>query len=505
MNKELQIKNGFIYALTSVVGNFIPIVTFPIFTRILSKEDYGILALAQIYAVFMSSLANFGLILGYERNFFQYKNDKQSAQLLYSTLCMVTANFLFFLILTLIFKEKLAQWIIGSAEHAHLLFWVFCSTIVISFKQYYLMYFKNTENAKAVAKYTIDESLLGMAFSIFFVAYLKTGVVGLAYGQLLASLIVLTVLMVRFLGKLPFDFSWLILQESLKISYPLTPRIFLGIVSNQFDKYVLGLLTSIGGVGVYSIGQKFANIVFTFMTAIQNVFSPQVYKKMFELGDEGGKAVGTYLTPFFYISIAVGLFISLFSEEIFFVLTPPSYHGAVPIVMVLAMLYGSYFFGKQPQLIFAKKTYITSLLTMFSITLNILLNIPFVMKWGAIGAAWGTFLAGLISGTISFFIAQHYYNIKWEYRKIIAIIGTFFFSSIFTLILLEMQLSYYLRLSFKLSSLFFYIFIGIRIHVLTWQNVLAVKKTFLRREIDLASETRASDENENKKIGFVNF
>ena len=67
--KEQQIRNSFIYLLPTGIGNLIPILTLPIFTRILTKEDYGVLALAQVYAIFVSGLANFGLTIGYERNF----------------------------------------------------------------------------------------------------------------------------------------------------------------------------------------------------------------------------------------------------------------------------------------------------------------------------------------------------------------------------------------------------------------------------------------------------
>jgi len=55
---------------------------------------------------------------------------------------------------------------------------------------------------------------------------------------------------------------------------------------------------------------------------------------------------------------------------------------------------------------------------MVSIGSNIALNIPFIMKWGALGAAWATLLAGLISGSIYFLVSQHYYEIRWEYKNI---------------------------------------------------------------------------------------
>jgi O-antigen/teichoic acid export membrane protein len=293
---------------------------------------------------------------------------------------------------------------------------------------------------------------------------------------LLASLAVFSALVFRFMRLLPPAFNWPILKDSLKLSYPLTPRIFLGVIGSQFDKYMIGLLGSIGGVGIYSIGQSVSYGVFTYMTAIQNVFSPQVYKRMFQLGDKGGEAVGQYLTPFAYLSILFGLLISIFSEEIIFILTPESYHGATDIVIILSMLYGSYFFGKHPQLIFAKKTYLSSVLTVISIVLNVAINIPFIMKWGAVGAAWGTLTAGLISGVISFVISQRYYEIKWEYRKIGAIFIIFFGASIGMILLKNAMIGYEFRLIFKGLALASYLYLGMMLNVVNKQNYLLVKK-----------------------------
>ena len=45
-----------------------------------------------------------------------------------------------------------------------------------------------------------------------------------------------------------------------------------------------------------------------------------------------------------------------FSKEIRYFLAPKEYQGASQIVILLSILYASYFFGKQNQLIFAKKT-----------------------------------------------------------------------------------------------------------------------------------------------------
>lgn len=480
-SKERQIKNSFIYQLPIITCSILSLVALSIFTRILTREDYGVLALAQIYAIFAIGLANFGMAGVYDRNYFQYRSDRlQTAKLLYSTLLFVILNFLFLAGLTFVFRGALSKLIIGSAEHGNILFWAFCAQFFVGVNYYYLTYFKNSETAKEFTVFTIVTSLINLIVSLFLVAYLRIGVIGLVYAQLCSGAIIFSVLSYKFTAKLKPLFSKSILIESLKISYPLTPRIFLGVINTQFDKYMIGLLATIGGVGIYSVGQKVSNMIFTFMTAIQNVFSPQVYKRMFDMKDKGGEAIGKYLTPFAYVSISVALFVSLLSEELISVLAPPSYHGAIDIVIILSMYYGFLFFGKLNgnQLIFTKKTHITSLLTMISIALNVGFNIPFIMKWGAIGAAWGTLLAGLISGSISFVVSQHYYEIKWEWRSIGAIFLTFFVSSILVLLLRDTNVDYYIRLIVKLISMSIYVYIGVEIKLIIPENFMLAKRMF---------------------------
>jgi len=476
-NKEQQIKNSFIYLLPIITGSILPFVSLSIFTRILTREDYGVLALAQVYALFVSGLANFGMTAAYDRNYFQYRsNPLETAKLLYSILLFVTLNFLFLAALTFVFRGTLSKLIVGSAEHGNILFWAFCNQFFVGVNYYYLTYFKNSETAKDFAIYTIAVSITNLIISVFLVAYLRIGVIGLVYGQLCSGLIIFSVLSYKFLTTLLPSFSKSILIESLKISYPLTPRIFLGVISTQFDKFMIGLLATVGGVGIYSIGQRVSNAIFIFMTAIQNVFSPQVYKKMFDLQEKGGEEIGRYLTPFAYVCISVALLASLFSEEIISILTPPSYHGAIDIVIILSMFYGFLFFGKLNgnQLIFTKKTHIISLLTLASICLNVGFNIPFIMKWGAIGAAWGTLLAGLISGSISFAVSQRYYEIKWEYENL-AWIYSIFFCAAFTVITMRYYTVLYpWRLSAKVIFLLLYVFLGVRLNIISRENVRIV-------------------------------
>jgi O-antigen/teichoic acid export membrane protein len=484
LNKEQQLKNSVLYLLPVVIGSLLPVFVLPIFTRILSKEDYGVLALANVYAIFVNGFANFGMTEAYKRNYFEYRdNSLKTGQLLYSTLMFVILNFLFLATLTFFFKGRISELIMGSSAHGAILFWAFCAQFFNGISYYYLSYFRNSENAKNFVAYTIAATMLNIGIAFFLVVFLRIGVIGLVFSQLFSGAIVFGMLSYKFVRSIsPYlSLSKPILYESLKLSYPLTPRVFLGVISSQFDKYMIGLLASIGGVGIYSIGQRVATMVFTFMTAISNVYQPQVLKRMFAQGADGGKVIGQYLTPFAYISVSVAIMMALFSEEIITILTPQSYHGAVDIVTVLSMYYGFLFFGTQSQLLFAKKTHLVSLLSVSSIGFNVLLNIPFIMKWGAIGAAWATFLASLISGSISLAVSQHYYKIKWEYGKLMSVYFVFFGTAILTFLLRHLEIPYEYRAILKSICAVSYLYLGVRLKVITLENLGIVKNMILSK------------------------
>jgi O-antigen/teichoic acid export membrane protein len=475
--KQRQIRDSVLYMLPLVASNLFPFLTLPIFTRILTKEDYGILALAQVYAVFVSGLANFGMSLSYERNYFQYRESPlESAQLMFSSLAFVVANCAVLGTLTYLFRNILAEKIIGAPGYGDILFYAFLSNCMVNFTAYYQIYFRNTGKAFHYVGFAVAMSLLNLIASLYLVAFLRVGVIGLVYAHLVASGVAFLIMTAMFVRTFPVSLNRAILRESIRISYPLTPRIFMGAVSQQFDKYMIGLLSTLGSVGVYRIGQQVAFLVFSYMTQLENVFIPQTYRRMFDLKEKGKEATGQYLTPFFYVSIAMALMVSLFAEEAISILTPSSFHGAIDIVIILSMYYGFLFFGKitGTQLLYMKKTHITSLLTFFSLGLNIGLNIPFIMKWGALGAAWGTCIAGILSSTISFLVAQRYYGIKWEYPKIGAIL-LIFFSSAILMVLLRDLVHYPFRLTIKLAFIMFYIYFGVKIRVITPENLYLLK------------------------------
>lgn len=481
-SREQQVRNSVIYLLPVIVASTIPLMTLPIYTRALAREEYGAWALSLAYASFITGLANFGLTLGYERNFFEHREGKGPAQLLYTTLAFVLAAFALCAGITWTFRRAIASAIVGSESRDSLLVCTMCAHAVMSLKTYYLTFFRNTGQARAHVWYSVDELVGASVLGVVFVAWLKIGVIGIPLGQLIASLAVITALSWRFMRELPVSLNPALLKDELAISYPLTPRILLGVAGSQIDKYFLRLLGTVAGVGIYTVGQRLAQIVFAYMTALENVFGPQVYQRMFNGGPEGGRSIGAYLTPFAYLSTLAALGLGLFAEEAIILLTQPEYYGAIPVAGILCLHYGVMFFGKLPQLMYAKKSGIISMLTFVSLTLNAVINLVFIRRWGAMGAAAGTLVAGMLSISIALVLGQRYYRIHWQYSSLAWIFGVLFAGVIVTVWMHDAGVAYLPRLAAKGAALAVYALVGVQLGIISREN-FGVARDALQRKL----------------------
>lgn len=428
VEKKGGLANGCFYLLPPLFSGLLPLLTLPFFSRALTPDDFGAYALAQVYALFVSGLVNMGLPTAYERNYHEAPmNVRFQGQLLYGVLLWVLGLFGLTAALTWFMRGVIADFVMGDGTQGGLLFWCTCAAFAVSFKHYFLLYFRNTENAAGFAYFSVAELVGNVAWSMLFVLGLGTGVVGLAWGQFIASATVLVVLVLQFVHRVPFELSWTPLRDSVRLALPLTPMLLFRVVGNQADKYLLGLLGSIGGVGLYSIGQRFGGVVFTWMNALQNLFSPQIYRRMFTMApDEGGKSIGRYLTPFAWLSVGGALGIVLFVREVLMALTPPSFHDAYPAAIVLALYNAVLFFGKIPQLAYARRTHISAALSIAGTLLTLGCCAAGIRMWGTMGAAWGVLGAGVLICVAGFVAGQKAYYIRWEYGRLVAIYGYLF-------------------------------------------------------------------------------
>jgi O-antigen/teichoic acid export membrane protein len=469
---DKNVKNTALYLLQIFVSGILVLVLMPIISRYLLPIELGKFVLAQVYTGLAVGIANFGILTGYERNFFIFeKSIDQSSKLISSALIFVLINLLLLMAIVYVFQLEISSIIFQNDYPRNLLIIVLIGTSTTSLSQFYLTYLKNSGLAINFIKYTITSAIIYFIIAVLTLIQTDLGPMSLAYAWAISNSVLLLMLFIKVGRGLPFKFDSKILVEMLKISLPLTPRVFFGYLNTQFDKILLGFIGSTGSVGIYHLGQTLALTIFQFMTGLGRVFQPEVYRKLFAAKhSSGSNEIHTYLLPFFYLSILIAISVALFSKELVILMFNNTYIQANIIIIILSMYYASMFFGKiiGMQLIFAKKTHLTTLLMFVGIAINVGLNIPFIIYWGIEGAAWATTISGIIMTIIGYFVAQKYAFISWQWRQI-NLIHLFFILSVIWSILdynKWIEFGFLFSLIIKFFLLFSYLLLGIKLKII---------------------------------------
>ena len=378
-------------------------------------------------------------------------------------------------ILIYFYKDNIALWIIQNNKYGLLLFITFLGLVFQSCGNYYLSFLKNTGNAKLNVGIVLITSIIGFILNIYFVSVLKIGPIGLSFGLLISNAIIFIAVTTYFLKLMGFGLKPTLLFNSLKLSLPLVPTGVISIIGKSFDKYIISVLASVGGVGTYAISHKISNLSFTFMTTIQKVYSPIVYQKMFSSNSmDGDNGIGKYLTPFAYFSVAAAFFVSLFSEEALIILAPQEYLKGLSVINIFCISFSISFFAKQPQLMYAGKTGIQSILSIINFIITVVVLYLFVNKFGIMGAAIGNLIVSIIYNALLIRQGQKYYKIDYEWIKLVIIYTMLAFTSISVLILYSLELAYLYRFIIKIIYLGIFIKIGFYLKILTKENLLLI-------------------------------
>lgn len=478
-----KIINSFLYLIPSIGGVVLPLITFPLFTKLIPISDFGNLALLQIFASFIISLINFGLPFSFERNFFELNDIKKRIAFLYTTLLFILISFSICFFLILIFSEYLSLFITGSHSNKNLLILSFISTGISSFKSYFLIYFKNMENAKKYVIYTIDENLFTFVFSIIFVLIFHFGIYGIVYGQLFSSLFVFILLIHRFIEKYSFSLDLSSFKDALIISLPLTPRSIINLIGQQVDKFIAGKLDNSYSVGILSFAQKISNGIFILVTAFQNVWGPKVYKLMFSKDKNANETISKLLTPFFYFSLIPALLVNLFSKEIAHILFKNinDYKLLSKMIILFTILQASIFFNKQNQLLFKKHTRELSFLALLAICITFLSNFIAMKYFGLNGLMWSIFFSGIFNISLFFYRSQKAYRIIWNKKLYFTLYLYFTFASLFQILVIDYDLRIQYKVLYNFSIILFFLFLGFIFNIINKSMIKETIKIFTER------------------------
>ncbi|WDE05010.1 oligosaccharide flippase family protein [Thalassomonas viridans] len=392
MSNQL-IKHSMIYSLFQLFMIFAGLISFPILTKSLTTEEYGILGLITVT---LSMLASFGK-LGIQHGIVRYREDYEKTTFISNiTYLAILGPFALALVL-MAFSLLLYRLDYIPPDYIDIVLIVIFLAFAEQIRNFIVNYFISVQESALVAKIRIMSKLITMIFTLSVVVLILASAKGFVYGFLVAEIIVFSLTL--YIAKRQELFAGINLSRvSAKIYKPLLlfsiPLLGLEMVSmlHAFvDRYLIKYFMEARFLGYYSAYYNMATMLAALIIGgLTTAIVPAYLKTWNEQGREKTEALLNRifnLLLLMYPIIVISLWVV--SKELFELLTTKEYVAYAYLLPLIAM--GVLLQSAMPLFsagLKIKKASMTMFYcVIFSAVLNLVLNLIFIPLYGLTAAA----------------------------------------------------------------------------------------------------------------------
>lgn len=436
MRKFLNIaKDMSFITLAVILSGIVGLVTLPIYTRLIDPTEFGLYALATATLGFLLMFLPMGIATAAFRFYFEYEK-KKSLDKLYGTSIVFLLLFGSIGAIALVAFSGIISSALGADELKILLIII---ALIIPF-QLLIQLFQNMIR--------IQERIFLYSISLIVLAYAGAGsgivlvllgysVNGILIGNLIASIVVLSFLLIAERKNISFSMDIKTLKRLESFGFPL---IFVNVgawIIQLSDRYMLQYFCGEAIVGLYSVSYTVAMVIGTFfMAPISLVLSPK-FLRIWESGERERTltTIGSVISLSILAIIPIYLLLSVEAETIIGILATEKYiAGAtiVPFVAGASVIYLFVWFQQSSFSLREKTKSIPSIFGAAALT-NVILNILLIPKFDMMGAAFATLVSYIVLFILLWWKGQRMLKLPYDPKYIGKCVGI---SVIFLAILL---------------------------------------------------------------------
>jgi O-antigen/teichoic acid export membrane protein len=449
-------KHSAIYTISTVIQRAEGFILLPILTDtsyLATKSEYGDYTLIYTFIAFMNVFYLYGIDAAFLRYYFlgrQKKEDiyRSAIQILFIT--SLASSILIFLL-----AGPLSLFVFNESHYTFFIKMAAAILFVDTLCSLPYLILRAEERSVMFTVIRLGRFFLELILDIFFVVFLKTGVKGILYANLVAAIINLIVLIPSQAHYLHGNFSFPAVRELIRFGLPMIPNGIAYLVVEISDRYLMLHLLDKDKVGEYSANYKFGTLMLLLVTAFRTAWQPFFLKVAKQ--PDAKKIYSRVMTYYILGASVIVLAGSLFIEYLVKIpitarvtVLGQAYWGGVriiPIILLSYLLYGIYV-NLMVGIYIKKKSEWMALFTGLAAVVNIGANFYLMPHYGLMGAAWATLLAYVVM-VLSIYIAnQKIYTVAYEYKRLL-LIGAYMSGGLILYYLIPMN--FFIRLLFILA------------------------------------------------------
>jgi O-antigen/teichoic acid export membrane protein len=417
-------KNASIYAAASIMSKAVGFIMIPIYAHQLGTEGYGIIGMIEVVTSVLGIFVSYGVSSAVNRFFFERKTYEDRNVLISTSIIAMIVITGVICTPGLVFNSQIADLafgVEGSGFYITLAIFAFMAESGAIIGQQYLLIL---QRSVLISVLSVFRLIIALSLNIYLIVFLKMGVLGVLYSSLVTSLIFFIFFNAYTLIRTGIHFNTSDAKEIIHFSLPLVPGYIAMFIRSNADRILLRSCMGIAEIGIYSMVMKFSLLIGLF---VQEPFMKTWVPKRMEICDsiDGPETISKIVTLHLTMMIFVGLLLSLEIPLLIKILTPrefwvPAVVGFFAVFSRIAFnTYYHFVFG----LLYGKKTLIISMIQIAAAILSVPLYYVFIKSYGILGGFVAALIVFLGQCTLSYYLAQPYYRVPYEWKKILTAIA----------------------------------------------------------------------------------
>ncbi len=402
-----NLKATIVFGIASFATSGINYITTPIFTRLLTDAQYGVVAQYNAWYSIIQVFASMSLIFPGIMNVGLYEHRDNRWKFLSSMLGLTGATTLMLALFYVLFREPVEQ-LLNLPPDQVILMLMMCffgpATTFWTFKQRYEYRYQITFFV------SVGSAVLAQLVSVIAVFFAgQMGVAQLSSVRLwsagivnLAVAIVLHLYICR-TGRDVLNFPlW---KATAAVALPLIPHYIGSSVLSNINQIMIGNLVGDTEAGIYSLAAVISAIGVLLWRALNVTYNPFVNAKM---GERKFADVRAAVKPLLFVVGLMCIIGSLAAPEIIRILATESYMAGVGVIPPVAAgifihaLYDNF----SAVSFFHKKSFHIMLATLAAAVSNVILSYFAITHFGFVAAGYATLAANLILCLMHYLISR---------------------------------------------------------------------------------------------------
>lgn len=383
-NKKASfVKIGAVYTISNMIVRGMVFLTTPIFTRMMSKSEYGQFSGISSWANILSIIVTLNLFATINRAKYDYKDNIME----YMSSMLLLGNFVTAICWGIIELNMsfFTQLLLMEAKYLRCIMF-YC--MIYPSIQLLLCKFRMYGEYKKVVALTWVTLLSSTLISLLAVALMTDKLAGRVEGYyVFASLI--NIPFYIYVYKNVFSIKFEHFKYGLRLAIPLIPHELSGILLSSSDRIIINNLCGGTETALYSLAYTISLILSVFLSSLNQAWIPWFYDKLSKKSYETIKKTSVLYIILFCL-MCFGLM--LIGPDLVLIFGGSTYIDAkyiVPPVCLALMLQFCYTLYVNVEF-YQKKTITISAATIFATLINIGLNYLLIPQFGYIIAAYTT-------------------------------------------------------------------------------------------------------------------